>query len=112
MIKHEVLLIKLESYSVKESELQSFNGYLFDRLQHVVYNNPNSDPRRLSFDAVQGSILGPMLFKIHINSLSKACHTSSLSLHPNNTVKQCNSKNVDLAVYSFNKDLKGVSLIL
>ena len=37
VIKHEVLLTRLESYGVTESELRWFNSYLSERLQYVVY---------------------------------------------------------------------------
>lgn len=108
VIKHEVLLTKLESYCIKESELRWFNSYLSERLQYVVYKDANSDPMHLSFGVLQGSVLGPTLFNIHINNISKACHTSTLLLYADDTKMHSSLKNIDLAVYNVNKDLKSL----
>ena len=64
VIKHEVLLTKLESYGVKESELRWFNSYLSGRLQYVVYKGATSDPMCLSFGVPQGSVL--LLFSLYL----------------------------------------------
>ena len=108
VIKHEVLLTKLESYGVKESKPQWFNSYLSERLQHVVHKDTNSDPVHLSFGFPKGSVLGPVLFNIHINNILKACHISTLSLYAEDTKMHSTSKNTDLAMYDINKDLKSV----
>ena len=93
---------------MKESELRWFNSYLSERLQYVVYKDVNSDPMRLSFGVSFGSVLGPTLFYIHISNISKACHTFTLSLYADDTTMHSSSKNIDLAVYNVNKDLKSV----
>ena len=93
---------------MKESELRWFNSYLSERLQYVVYKDVNSDPMRLSFGVPQRSVLGPTLFNIHINNISKACHSSTLSLQADDTEMHSSLKNIDLAVYNVNKHLKSV----
>ena len=45
---------------------------------------------------------------IHINNISKACHTSTLSFYADDTEIHSSSKNIDLAVYNVNKDLQSV----
>ena len=97
VIKHEVLLAKLESYGIKESELPWFNSYLSERLQYVVYKDANSGPMVLSFGIPQGSVLGPTLFIIHFNNILNACHTSTLSLNADDTEMHSSLKNIDLA---------------
>lgn len=41
VIKHDVLLTKLESYGVKESELRWFNSYLSESSQYTLFENKN-----------------------------------------------------------------------
>ena len=98
VIKHEVLLTKLESYGFKESELLWFNSHLSERLQHFVYEDANSDPMRRPFGVPHGSVLGPTLSNIHINNIWKACHTSTLSLYADDTEMHSSSKKIDLTV--------------
>ena len=74
----------------------------------MVYKGASSDPMRLSFGVPQGSVLGPTLFNIHVNNISKAYHTSTLSLYADDTEIHSSSKNIDLAVYNVNKDLQSV----
>ena len=56
----------------------------------------------------RGSVLGPMLFNIHINNILKTCHTSTLLLYADNTEIHFSLKNIDLAVYNVNKDPESV----
>ena len=85
VIKHDILLAKLESYGIKGNALQWVNSYLLGRSQFVVCSDSGSELRHLPFGVPQGSVLGPTLFNIHINNVSKACHNSDVALFAGNT---------------------------
>ena len=88
VIKHDILLAKLESYGIKGNSLQWINSYLLGRSQFVVCIDSGSELRHLPFGPFgvpQGSVLVPTLFNIHINNVSKACHSSDVALFAEHT---------------------------
>ena len=68
-VDHMILISKLSTYGIRGIALDWFRSYLSDRYQCVPNNNSLSEPRTLSFDVPQGSILGPLLFLIVTNDL-------------------------------------------
>ena len=109
VIKHNILLAKLESYGIKGNALQWFNSYLLGRSQFVVCRDSSSEPQLLPFGVPQGSVLGTTLFNIHINNISKTCHNSDVTLFEDYTEFHFSSKDVGKAKYRINKDLKSIN---
>ena len=70
-VDHNILIKKLEHYGIRGIPLNLLNSYLFNRYQFTQYNKSVSTKKRLSFSIPQGSILGPLLFNIYINDITK-----------------------------------------
>ena len=71
-LDHNILLSKLSHYGITGSANNLFSSYLANRAQYVNFNGQTSDFATITTGVPQGSILGPLLFLIYINDISKA----------------------------------------
>ncbi|RVE43981.1 hypothetical protein evm_011365 [Chilo suppressalis] len=65
-----ILLLKLENASIRGTPLKLFQSYLKERTQAVKIDNVVSDSIGLNYGVPQGSVLGPTLFLVYLNSLT------------------------------------------
>ena len=65
-VNYELLIAKLYAYGLDNSSLRLIHSYLRNRQQLVRIDNEFSTWSDIKDGVVQGSILGPLFFNIHI----------------------------------------------
>ena len=85
-VNHDLLINKLESYRLRYTELDSFHSYLSDRKQVVSIGKETSDYCPITSGVPQGSFLGPLLFVLFTNDLSKILTQCQILMYADDTV--------------------------
>lgn len=94
-IDHHILLQKLEFYGIKNNEAAWFKSYLENRAQVVNLNGELSDKNYLSLGVPQGSVLGPILFMLYVNDLSRHVYLGSANLYADDTIIYCTGNTIE-----------------
>ena len=75
-IDHRILLKKLDNIGVRGTPNNLLASYLSDREQYTNILGQNSSTETIKFGVPQGSILGPLLFLLYINDITR-CYTEN-----------------------------------
>ena len=84
-LDYDILLHKLYVYGVRGHALQWFPSYLRNRKQLVSVNNSDSEFVTMNTGVPQGSILGPLLFLVYVNDLTRSSKLASFILYADDT---------------------------
>ena len=85
-IDHTFLILKLEKYGIRNSELLWFSDYLQNRTQAVKIDGNCSSFYNLTLGVPQGSVLGPLLILIFNNDLPTCLTQTSIIIYADDTV--------------------------
>ena len=77
-VDHSILCNKLRNYGVLENELLWFKSYISNRKQLCRVNGADSKLNPINIGVPQGSCLGPLLFLVYINDLSRVVNQTQL----------------------------------
>ena len=68
-VPHSLLIDKLRKLQLHPCVIEWISNYLTKQSQSVVINGTTSQPMTIKSGVHQGSVLGPLLFLIYINSI-------------------------------------------
>ena len=95
VIKHNILISKLENAGIRDSILKWFSSYLTNRKHQTFVNNNLSEPLYMKTGIPQGSCLGPLLFLIYINDIKQVFNENEINIFADDTVIIIIGDNID-----------------
>ena len=100
-VSHSHLIDKLSSLDLNIPTLNWFSSYLSNRYQCIKLGGIASDYAEVTYGVPQGSVLGPVLFSIYINSLSEEVAEVGLQMYADDTILY--SSNLNTLQYNLSK---------
>ena len=86
-IPHDLIIAKLEAYGFQTDALNLFYDYLSNRKQRVKINETFSCWKDMEYGVPQGSILGLLLFNLHLCDLFFSLEDLDIASYADGTTK-------------------------
>ena len=107
-VRHDILIEKLEFAGVRGQPLNWFKSYLTDRQQYVDINGAVSGNNVIDTGVPQGSTLGPLLFNLYINDMSKSTSNLQYINFADDTTVYISGSNLDELSHILNSELSNL----
>ena len=97
-VAHQILLERLYNMGIRGIANDLFRSYLSDRSHRVKVENIFSDPLKVECGVPQGTVLGPLLFNIYVNSIFSVLDEGNIHCFADDTIIIVNGLTWDLAI--------------
>jgi len=108
-VNHQILLKKLDCYGIRGIINDWFKSYLLNRTQTTEINNFISTKDLNPLGVPQGSVLGPLLFLLYINDITKASTKLNFFLFADDTNLLYANKSLKVLESTVNTELSAIN---
>ena len=107
-LSHSQIISNLSRYGVYDKEKEFFTNYLFNRTQHVSFQNTLSNADAVTCGVPQGSILGPLLFLLSFDGVADVIKDCNIMMYADDTVLFTSAKDHEKIQYKLSADFHRV----
>lgn len=107
-VNHRYLLGKIEGMGIRGTALKLIETFITDRLQYVDIDGIRSKKLKLKIGVPQGTVLGPLLYLLYVESISRVGLECKYIMFADDTVFVFNDKSEEKMVNNLNRELKQV----
>ena len=108
-VNHQILIDKSDFYGIRGIPLAWLTSYVDNRQQYFMVNGHVSSNNTVVWGVSQGSVLGPLLFLLHINDLFLSSNYLSFILFADDTNIFLRHKDLATLTRMVNQELSHVS---